>query len=379
MKIKQISPLEHNFTKKLDGIAVMPKMLYYYGVLPSSDNCSLPTAEPQKDGFSGRVADARLHGIGALSLTSEFRNPAKNTFNGSAVTCAMPRELPFGDSSGQVSAIPPRVEKLPLDEKPSLDNNYRQAIKSVAIVGARKNTPYGEEVAFRAAYELAKRGVVIVSGLAYGIDGIAHRGALAAGGITVGVLGTPIDRLYPSRNVGLANEMVEKGGAVISEYAPGAQLNYKLSFLERNRLIAGLADAVIVVEANVRSGSLNTATHALEQGRELFAVPGDINRPLSQGCNRLVAQGANPYTCAEDVLNFLFPEAEKKKNRKQMVLFGDNKDETALLQALAKGLKTGEEILAETGMEAAKYNQTVTILEIKGRIRSLGMNKWALT
>lgn len=299
MKIKQISPLEHNFTKKLEGIALMPKMLYYYGTLPL-DNLSL-------------------------------------------------------------------------------SENKKTAIKSVAIVGARKNTSYGEDVAYRAAYELAKRGAIIVSGLAYGIDSIAHRGALAAGGVTIGVLGTPIDKIYPERHIGLAEEMINRGGAVISEYAPGVKLNYKRSFLERNRLISGLSDAVIVVEANVRSGSLNTATHALEQGRELFAVPGDINRPLSQGCNRLISQGANPYTCVEDVLNYLFPEAEKKKNRKQPVLFGDNQDETALLQVLAKGVSSGEEIIAETGMEVAKYNQIVTMLEIKGRIRSLGMNRWTLT
>ena len=330
MKIKQISPLKHNFTKRLDGIAVMPKMLYYYGTLPGG-------------GLSSEESAEDVLGAGVLAPVFTGLDP----YN-SLASSVMPR--------GQVS---------------------EEAPKTVAIVGARKNTPYGEDVAFKAAYELAKRGVVVISGLAFGIDSIAHRGALAAGGVTVGVLGTSIDRIYPTAHVGLAREMIEKGGAIISEYAPGTAM-HSWRFLERNRIISGLADAVIVVEANVKSGSLNTASHALEQGRELFAVPGDINRPLSQGCNRLISQGANPYTCVEDVLNYLFPTPEKRKNAEQMSLFGDNKDETAVLQALAKGISSGEEILKETGMEASKFNQTVTMLEIKRRIRALGMNRWAL-
>lgn len=284
MKIKQISPLEHDFTKVLDGIALMPKMLYYYGKMP---------------------------------------------------------------------------ERAP----------------TVAIVGARKNTAYGEEVAFRVAKELASRGVIIVSGLAYGIDAIAHRGALAGGGVTVGVLGTSIDKIYPARNLGLAKEMVERGGAVISEYAPGTEM-YPWRFLERNRLISGLADMVIVVEANLRSGSLNTAMHALEQGKDLLAVPGDINRPMSQGCNKLIAQGAMPFTDIEDVLRILFPT--KRKRRKQMSLFGDNPDETKLLVALSEGEREGAKLLEKTGFSVARFNQIITILEIKGRVRSLGMNRWAL-
>lgn len=351
MKIKQISPLEHNFTKRLDGIAVMPKMLYYYGELP--ENTSIGSS---------------IDSYGRIARPHEDTLLEKDQKSDSGVVKTVFTELGPDDSLAGPVMSQDWAFGLPLKR------DIR--IKSVAIVGARKNTPYGEDVAFRAAYELAKRGVVIVSGLAYGIDSIAHRGALAAGGVTVGVLGTSIDKIYPARHIGLAKEMIEKGGAVISEYAPGTKM-HAWRFLERNRIISGLSDAVIVVEANIKSGSLNTAIHALEQGRELFAVPGDINRPLSQGCNRLIVQGANPYTCVEDVLNFLFPEAEKK-NRTQANLFGDNKEETVLLQALARGIQNGEEILRETGMGVAKYNQTVTMLEIKGRIRSLGMNRWTL-
>ena len=252
--------------------------------------------------------------------------------------------------------------------------------KTVAIVGSRHNTRYGEEIAYKLAYELAKKGVVIVSGLAYGIDSIGHKGCLAAGGTTVAVLGTPINRIYPQNHLPLAKEIIEKGGAIISEYAPGSEVFPKTSFLERNRLISGLSDIVVVVEAAEKSGSLNTATHALEQGKTVFAVPGNITNPYSQGCNKLIKQGALPYTEPKDILELLFPEdyVKKHKKLKQQNLIGDTDVETLILQALASGLRSGEEIMKATNLPPEIFNQTVTLLEIKGRLRSLGMNHWGL-
>ncbi len=251
-------------------------------------------------------------------------------------------------------------------------------VKTVAIVGARRNTRYGEEVAYRLAFELAKRGVVVVSGLAFGIDSIAHKGALDGGGVTIGVLGTEIEKIYPREHEGLAEKMIEQGGAVISEYRLGAKIFPKTTFLERNRIVSGLADVVVVVEAAERSGSLNTAMHALEQGKDLLAVPGDINRPLSAGCNALIRQGANPYTKPDDVLDILFPNHRNKKPHGQLLIFGDNDEETKVLKALAEGLRDGEEIMAKIKMETTEFNQTITMLEIKGNVRSLGANKWTL-
>ena len=252
--------------------------------------------------------------------------------------------------------------------------------KTVAIVGSRHNTRYGEEIAYKLAYELAKKGVVIVSGLAYGIDSIGHKGCLAAGGTTVAVLGTPINRIYPQNHLPLAKEIIEKGGAIISEYAPGSEVFPKTSFLERNRLISGLSDIVVVVETAEKSGSLNTATHALEQGKTVFAVPGNITNPYSQGCNKLIKQGALPYTEPKDILELLFPEdyVKKHKKLKQQNLIGDTDVETLILQALASGLRSGEEIMKATNLPPEIFNQTVTLLEIKGRLRSLGMNHWGL-
>lgn len=258
-------------------------------------------------------------------------------------------------------------------------NFPQKRVKSVAIVGARKPTEYGKSIAYQLAYECARKGAVVISGLAYGIDSIAHRGALAAGGVTIGVLGTPIDYIYPKGHYGLAEEVVRTGGVVMSELAPGAEYHPRTCFLERNRLISGLADVVVIVEAAERSGSLNTAAHALEQGKEIFAVPGDITRLTSAGCNKLLRQGANPYLEPKDVLDVLFPPQKRQRKTAQMLLLiGDNEAETAILRTLGSGVEEGEEILAQTGMTVTEFNQNITMLEIKGRVMALGMNKWAL-
>lgn len=250
--------------------------------------------------------------------------------------------------------------------------------KSVAIVGSRHNTRYGEEIAYKLSYELARRGVVVVSGLAYGIDSIAHRAALDASGKTVAVLGTPIDEIYPRTHEGLAREIIEKDGAVMSEYAPGATVHPKTSFLERNRLIAGLADVVIIVEAAARSGTLNTAMHALDQGKDVFAVPGNITSPLSEGCNRLIRHGAIPCLSVEDVYEVLFPGKKLRHKVKQSVLFGDTEEETMILKCLSDGVRDGDQIMAEKKLSPSLFGQTISLMEIKGLVRSLGANKWAL-
>ncbi|MBQ6510689.1 DNA-processing protein DprA [Candidatus Saccharibacteria bacterium] len=250
-------------------------------------------------------------------------------------------------------------------------------VKTVAIVGSRHNTRYGEEVTYKLAYELAKTGVVVISGLAYGVDSIAHRAALDAGGVTIGVLGTPIDKIYPVRHTSLAREIIESGGAILSEYAPGAEVFPRTSFLERNRIISGLADAVVVTEAAERSGSLNTATHALDQGKDLFVVPGNITSLMSQGCNKLIKAGAMPLTGVEDVLDVLFPAVKKSKKQRRLIM-GDTEEEAAILAKIAEGMDDGEDIIASLGIAASMFNQTITMLEIKGVVKSLGANRWML-
>ena len=258
------------------------------------------------------------------------------------------------------------------------ENGQKIRPKTVAIVGSRHNTRYGQKIAHQLAYELAKKGVIIVSGLAFGIDSVAHRGCLDAGGITVAVLGTPINQIYPRSHTKLATEIIEQGGTILSEYPPDAKITPTYTFLYRNRLISGLSDIVVIVEAAEKSGSLNTATHALDQGKTVFAVPGNITSPYSQGCNKLIKQGAIPYTDPDDILRELFPEDYLKKQKKlqKQKLFGDTDTETLILRAIAGGLRSGEDIMKETKLPPEIFNQTVTILEIKGRINSLGLNHW---
>ena len=185
---------------------------------------------------------------------------------------------------------------------------------AVGVVGARACSTYGGHVARSLGRELASAGLVVVSGLARGIDGAAHRGALEAGGVTVAVLGCGIDRDYPASHRELARGIVERG-LIVSEYAPGVE-PAPWRFPARNRIIAGLAAATVVVEARERSGALITADLALEEGREVFAAPGEITSSLSKGTNALLRLGATPLTGGSDVLEHfgLEPEAPEAAN-----------------------------------------------------------------
>lgn len=252
--------------------------------------------------------------------------------------------------------------------------------QKIAIVGSRKPTEYGRKIAYELAYELAQAGAVVVSGLALGIDTVAHRGALDAGGRTVAVLGTPINQIYPRTHKAIAEEIVKKNGAIISEYGPemkiGVDVFMKTSFLARNRLISGLAKQIVIVEAAKRSGSLNTAMHALEQGRNLWVVPGEIGKINSEGCNRLISQGAEPIVSVKEFVEEIFPERRKRRKRKAVKL--ENALERKIVECLGRGENDGEEILRVLGIEAVEFNMVMTLMEIRGVVKSLGGNKWML-
>ena len=254
-----------------------------------------------------------------------------------------------------------------------------ERIKTVAIVGSRKNTKYGEEIAYKLAYELAKRGVIVVSGLALGVDSIAARGALDAEGKTIAVLGTEIERIYPRQHIKLAEEIVGKGGVVASEYKMGDEVYPKVSFLMRNRIISGLADAVVVIEAARRSGTLNTASHALTQGKDLYAVPGRMTDAMSAGCNYLISKGANPLLSVEEFVEYVAPRGKKKRGvEDQISLFADTPEEKAVMRLMSEGIRDGDAIMEKLEMPIQVYNQVITMLEIKGAIRPLGANTWVL-
>lgn len=245
---------------------------------------------------------------------------------------------------------------------------------SVAIVGTRKPTAYGKEVTHTLATELAKKGIVIISGLALGVDAIAHRAALEAKGTTIAILANSVDRIYPCTNHALGEQIIANGRAIMSEYEPPTDAR-DFQFLQRNRIVSGLADAVIITEAAKRSGTLATATHALEQGKEVFVVPGNITSPLSAGCNALLKQGAHPITCAEDVLEVIAPQLLEKQ---AILPFGNTPLESKIIELLQQGMRDGDQIHQDSGATASDFASALTMMEINGTIRSLGANQWTL-
>ena len=247
-------------------------------------------------------------------------------------------------------------------------------IPNVAIVGTRKPTRYGLEVTEQLSYDLAKRGIVIMSGLALGVDAIAHKAALDAGGVTIAVQGNGLAKLYPATNQQLATRIITNGGAILSEYEPTMTAR-AYTFLERNRIVSGLSDAVLITEASARSGTLNTARHALEQGRDVFVVPGNITSPLSAGCNMLIKQGASVVTCAEDILEVIAPHLLQPQ---AVLALGDNPYQIAIIELLQAGIRDGEELQEKLSLSAAEFASELTMMEINGLIQGLGANQWTL-
>ena len=231
----------------------------------------------------------------------------------------------------------------------------------VAVVGARACSAYGRSVARSLTRELAGAGLVVVSGMARGIDGEAHRGALDAGGTTVAVLGCGVDRDYPAAHAELARRICERG-LVVSEYEPGIE-PAPWRFPARNRIIAGLSRATVVVEARERSGALITADFALEEGREVLAVPGEITSALSAGTNALLRLGATPVTCAGDVLEALGIEPSHVSERRPL-----GRAAETLLERLRDGALTADELVRSLEVEPAEASAALIELELAGAV-----------
>ncbi len=231
---------------------------------------------------------------------------------------------------------------------------------AVAVVGARACSSYGRSVARSLGRELAAAGLVVTSGMARGVDGEAHRGALEAGGTTVAVLGCGIDRDYPAAHAELARRICERG-LVVSEYEPGVE-PAPWRFPARNRIIAGLCRATVVVEARERSGALITADFALEEGRDVLAVPGEITSALSAGTNALLKLGATPVTSADDVLELFDLQPAKAEPA--------DVGETAqtILDRLREGALTADEVVRTSGLDPASAAAALVELELARRI-----------
>jgi len=240
---------------------------------------------------------------------------------------------------------------------------------SVAIVGTRRVTAYGRQVAEDIGSSLARNGLTIISGLARGVDSIAHQAALNAGGRTIAVLGSGIDRIYPPENRHLA-EQIKANGALISEYSANTPPEAS-NFPQRNRLISGLSLAVIVIEAGHKSGALITAGFAADQGREVFAVPGNITSPGSKGTNRLIQNGAYPLLSAEQVLETL-ELGMVAEHRSARVTLPSDAVEAQLFETLGQEPLHIDEITNRTEIPVEKVTATLALMELKGMVRQVG-------
>lgn len=246
---------------------------------------------------------------------------------------------------------------------------------AVAIVGNRSSTIYGERVTRELAGQLAGQGIVIISGLAYGVDAIAHQAALLAGGLCIAVLPSPLDNILPPANRDLAQDILDNGGALVSEYPPG-DVPFKQNFIARNRIMSGLADAVLITEAGVKSGALHTSRYASQQNKPIFAVPGSIYSANSEGVNNLIkSDGAKCVTSCHDILFELGIYEHKTKPQE---IKGRNQNEQVLLDLMLKGVSEGEILLEKSGLDVIEFNKTLTMLDLSCKIRPLGGNQWAI-
>jgi DNA processing protein len=224
------------------------------------------------------------------------------------------------------------------------------------------------------ANEAARRGLIIVSGLAFGVDSIAHKAAIDSRGATIAVLPGGIEKIYPATHHNLAQQIINSNGLLVSEYE-GDFMPHQHSFIERNRIIAALSDVLLVTEAAERSGSLHTARFALEMGKTVAAVPGNITSPMSQGTNNLIRSGAVPILNTDDLLALFDLKEEGSEKRHYLP---ENEAEASILELLSSSERSGHELLAESGLEAALFQTHLTMLEIKGVIEPLGNNMWRL-
>lgn len=280
------------------------------------------------------------------------------------------------------------LQKLNIKALTILDDNYPKLLKEIfsppvvlyykgdidvlsapeiAVVGSRKITPYGKNATEKIVSGLAQAGYVVVSGMALGIDTFAHETTLQENGKTVAVLGCGLDKPYPATNTNLFKKIIEYGGAVVSEYMPGKP-PLRQHFPARNRIISGLSQGILIVEANIRSGALITARDALEQNRDVFAIPGPIFGESSSGTNSLLKMGANLVTSAEDIMDYYGHTAMQKEIKSKPA----NEAETIIFGALKSGEKHIDEIIKLSGKESQFINSTLTMMEIKGKVKNLG-------
>jgi DNA processing protein len=336
------------------GAVRMRSLLAYFDSLPDAWNAS--QTQLQEAGLNPRIAETVAKIRTSVDLESLWEK-----INAQGITI-----LTWDDE-----LYPPRLKEI---EQPppvvyirgdiTVDDHF-----AVAIVGTRRITPYGRQITEELAAFLAGQGVTVVSGLARGVDVVAHSAALKAGGRTICVLGSGVDRIYPPEHSQMA-EKIKNHGAVVSDYPVGTAPEAS-NFPPRNRIISGLSMATVVVEAGETSGALITAEFAAEQGREVFAVPGNILAPQSKGTNKLIQQGAQPLLSSQDLMQALNLTRAGEFKAARRAIPADAL-EAQLLAVLGAEPVHVDEIRNQTGLPIEKVSATLTLMELKGMVRQVG-------
>lgn len=315
------------------------------------------------DGFNGRLVDAVVEAREKTDLDEEYDNVIDSGYK--IVTI---EDENYPPNLKNIYDPPPVLyidgELLPTDGK------------AIAIVGTRIPTYYGKEIARKLSIELTNYGFTIVSGLALGIDSEAHFGALEAGGRTISVYGSAIDQIYPRSNIGLAKK-IAKSGANVSEF-PLGQKPDKWTFPQRNRIISGLSLGVVVIEGTLDSGALITAKIGLEQGREVFAVPGNVKSQSSKGPHSLIKEGAKLVEGIDDILEELHIYVEKKERMTLSDYGGMSKNEKRILSVLSHEPRIIDNIVSETGLSPSEVLRTLSIFEMKKYVKQLPGKSYVL-
>lgn len=336
------------------GAARLRVLLQYFGDIEAAWNAS-PQAL-QAAGLGNKIIDTFLQvrlDVDLESVLQRIQSKGISVLTWEDET--YPRRLKEIDQPPPVLYL--RGSLLPADEW------------AVAIVGTRRITAYGRQVTEEIATTLARSGVTIVSGLARGVDSVAHKAALDAGGRTIAVLGSGVDVIYPNEHRLLAERMISSG-ALLSDYAPGTAPD-GVNFPPRNRIISGLSQAVVVVEAGQKSGALITAEFAAEQGRDVFAVPGNINAPQSVGCNALIQQGARPLLQARDILEALDLTMVQEHRSARSLLPADATEQQVLAVIGQQPLHI-DDIRTQISLPMEQVTAALAMMELKGMVRAVG-------
>lgn len=348
-------------------------LLNYFG--SAKDAWKAPVAELKKIKVGEKLSDEFDHFRKAFDIDKYFEN-----LNKLHVAVLTLNDAKYPKLLAEISDAPfvLYVKGIKTDKPLNLD-------RTIGIVGTRKITSYGKDVTTRLTQDLVAHGFTIISGLAYGVDTVAHQTALDANGKTIAVLGCGIDVIAPPSNTRLYNDIANGGGAIISEMPLGLRPNKGL-FPARNRIISGLSLGVVVTEGADDSGALITARNAIEQGREVFAVPGPITSPYSKGPAKLLKNGAKLVESVADILEELkidntrphLPSARADGGQAN-TLKGETKEEQKILDILMNGQMQLDELVRATGLTSAVVSATISVLEIRGVIKDHGEKVYGLT